>query len=79
MALADSRYFIFLLAAWPAVKRIRNPLPYYIGFGLLGLSVEIFILGQLPAIIGSGIIGLASWITFWGSVALLPRLYITVS
>ena len=37
--------------------------------------MEIFWLYQLPAIIASGVIGWLSWLSFWGSVAVIPRMY----
>jgi len=70
-------YFLFLVVAYFLIKPIKNILLYYIIFAIIGILMEIFWLGQLPLILASGIIGWLSWISFWGSVAVIPRLYVT--
>ena len=55
---------------------IKNNLPYYVIFGSFGLFLEVFVIGVLPEIVASGVIGWIMWFSFWGSIYLIPRLYL---
>ncbi|MBN3038466.1 MAG: hypothetical protein JW869_03505 [Candidatus Omnitrophica bacterium] len=70
-------YLLFSLFAFATYKKIRNEALFYVVFALLGIFLEIFVMGELPSIIASGLFGWFGWFSFWGSVALIPRLYIT--
>ena len=69
-------YAILFTIGYYASKHIKNNLIYYLVFGTFGLILETFFLGILPQIIAAGIFGFIAWFSFWGSIFLIPRLYI---
>lgn len=59
-----------------ASKYIKNNLIYYVVFGIFGLLLEVFVLGMLLQITAVGIFGWIMWFSYWGSIFLIPRLYL---
>jgi hypothetical protein len=69
-------YIILLGIGYVASKYIKNNLIYYIIFGIFGLFIEVFVWKVLPQIAAVGILGWIMWFSFWGSLFLIPRLYL---
>ncbi len=69
-------YMLFLTFVLFLSKIIKKDLLIYISFGIIGLLLEIFWLGQLNNILAVGIIGWIMWFTYWGSIAIIPKFFL---
>lgn len=67
-------YMFVLSFGYYLIKKIKNHLFFYLLFGVLGVFIEFVFLGTNPF---EHIIILLWVISFWGTIVLLPRLYVT--
>lgn len=69
-------YVVLLAAGYAVSARMKSNLEYYALCGIFGLLLEVFALGMLGQIMDAGILGWAMWFSYWGSIFLIPRLYL---
>jgi hypothetical protein len=71
-------YIMYLLFAFYSIKKIKNKFVYYLFFGIIGLIIEVVFLGQFTQTFVNLLVALSVF-TFWGAIALIPRLIIEKS
>lgn len=66
-------YIVILTIALHLTKKIKSSIVFYILFGISGILIETFVLGTNPL---AHIVILLWVFSFWGTIALMPMLYL---